>query len=142
VIGPGQMPRLRVVRLRRLAYIRVRRRVPRRVKFPVIATSVRDTELTHGTRQRTLASGDVSFDHGPAEFPIATLRPRAPIATLIAWAGDLQRWLGERVAFVRPRTIPLIAAMVGMLGTAAAAHYLQRVEARCSPAVSATLTNR
>ncbi len=85
----------------------------------------------------------MSFDHGPAEFPIATLRPRAPIATLTAWVGDLQRWLVERVAFLRPRTIPLIAAMVGMLGTAAAAHYLQRVEGHATrSAMSATLTTR
>ena len=113
------------------------------MKSPVVATSVRDTEPTHGTRQRTQASGDVTFDHGPAEFPIATLRPRAPIATLTAWAGDLQRWLVERVAFLRPRTIPLIAAMVGMLGTAAAAHYLQRVEGHATrSAMSATLTTR
>ncbi len=143
MIAPGQMPPLRVVRLRRLAYIRVRRRGPRRMKSPVIAIGVRDTEPTHGTRQRTLASGEVSFDHGPAEFPIATLRPRAPIATLTAWGGDLQRWLGKRVAFLRARTIPLIVAVVGMIATSAAGQYLQRAQARDVPATwTSTLDTR
>jgi hypothetical protein len=47
-------------------------------------------------------------------LPTATLR-----ATTAAWhrvaAGDLQRWIGERWSWLRPRTVPIIVAFAAML---------------------------
>jgi hypothetical protein len=66
----------------------------------------------------------VAFDHGPAEFPIAIVRPREPRARVLALLGDLQRWTFDRWLWLRPRTIPVLAAVAGMILVLMSADYL------------------
>lgn len=98
MIGPGCMPRLplRTWRKRTLAYTRPRRR--RAPKSPSARPQVTNTEIV--------------FDRGPWEFPIATVRARAPGARLAAMMWDLQRWLAARWAWLRPRSVPVLVAAV------------------------------
>lgn len=54
------------------------------------------------------------FD-GDARLPIATLRPSVhPRRTIFV---DLGAWLAERRAWLRPRAVPLLAALVGLFAT-------------------------
>jgi len=62
------------------------------------------------------------FDQG-RELPVATVR-RAPRSKLAMLAGDLSRWLSARWDWLRPRTVPMIVAFVGMLAVLQAASYL------------------
>jgi hypothetical protein len=57
----------------------------------------------------------VVFDHGPKELPIAIVRPRAPAARAAALVGDLQRWIALRWEWLRPRTVPVAFAALGMV---------------------------
>jgi len=66
----------------------------------------------------------VLFDHGPAEFPVATARPRELRARAIALAAHLQLWLRARWAWFRPRTVPCAVAALGMIAVLASANYL------------------
>lgn len=63
------------------------------------------------------------FD-GPADLPTATLRSRASEARHRVIAADLHGWLAHRWCWVRPRTVPLIVAFVGMLAVLGATKYL------------------
>jgi hypothetical protein len=65
----------------------------------------------------------VSFDHRPREFPIARVVPQHGTRATI-WLGDLARWLCARWAWLRPRTIPLIVAGLGMIAMLAFSDYL------------------
>jgi len=66
----------------------------------------------------------VAFDHGPVEFPVAIVRPREMSARMVALVGDLRRWLFDRLAWLRPRTIPVLAAAVGAMCVLMSADYL------------------
>jgi hypothetical protein len=115
VIGPGWLPgyrpRLGASRKRTLAYTRQRRRSPRVHKKQDGAPRAMNTEI-------------VLFDHGPAEFPVATAVPREPRARLIATLADLQRWVAARWEWFKPRTVPCAVAGLGMVAVIASAHYL------------------
>jgi len=63
------------------------------------------------------------FD-GPADLPTATLRSRASEARHRVIAADLHGWLAHRWRWVRPRTVPLLVAFVGMLAVLGATKYL------------------
>ncbi|MEJ7600325.1 MAG: hypothetical protein WKG01_20615 [Kofleriaceae bacterium] len=67
------------------------------------------------------------FDQPPSELPMATALPRASRARVAVIAGDLQRWLSVRWQWLRPRTVPVIAAFVGMLAVIGAGRYLSRL---------------
>ncbi len=54
------------------------------------------------------------FD-GDAQLPVATLRPSAHVRRTIFV--DLGAWLAERRAWLRPRAVPLLAAMIGLFAT-------------------------
>lgn len=116
MIGPGSWrfvpssrtrARLRSpVLWRTRAYTRKRRRVnteAARTRSPV------DTE-------------DMLFDRG-MELPQATIR-RAPRAWGDILAGDFKRWVLSRWSWLRPRTVPVVVAFVGMLGMLQAVEYL------------------
>ena len=121
MIGPGQLPRAsdwRARGLRRptLAYTRMRKRsisprAKRATKISSAETSAVNTEI-------------VLFDHGPAEFPVATLRPRELRARAIALVNDLQQWFGARWQWFKPRSVPCAVAGLGMLAVIASADYL------------------
>jgi hypothetical protein len=54
------------------------------------------------------------FD-GDAQLPVATLRPSVHVRRTIFV--DLGAWLAERRAWLRPRAVPLLAAMIGLFAT-------------------------
>ena len=66
----------------------------------------------------------VAFDHGPAEFPVATVRPREARSRAVAAFADLQRWMIARWNWFKPRTVPCIVAALGMIAVLASADYL------------------
>jgi hypothetical protein len=66
----------------------------------------------------------VIFDPGPAEFPVATLRPRDTRTWAGVALGDLRRWLVARWTWLRPRAVPVIAAALGATLVIASAEYL------------------
>lgn len=110
MIGPGSMPSrprpiTAVLGRRTLPY--TRRRRPRRFVWRY--------------------SEDMIFDQPPGELPIATVRPRASRAHAKVIAGDIERWFGARWTWLRPRTIPVIAAFIGMLAVIGAGRYLSRL---------------
>jgi hypothetical protein len=55
------------------------------------------------------------FDGPPSELPIATLRPSVLGRRTILV--DLGAWLAHRRAWLRPRAVPLLAALVGLFAT-------------------------
>jgi hypothetical protein len=65
----------------------------------------------------------VLFDGPPAELPLATLRPTVAAGWCRRLLGDLDRSLARRLAWLRPRVVPLIVAFAGMLAMLAAVKY-------------------
>ena len=62
------------------------------------------------------------FDGPPAELPTATLVPSGlPTARQIA--GDFDRWLARRWAWLAPRAIPMLVATLGLVATLACVKY-------------------
>jgi hypothetical protein len=118
MIGPGSMPRYRPRGLRRptLAYTRMRKRTYARTNKQAPSAAGVNTEI-------------VAFDHGPAEFPVATLRPRNASARMTALVGALEQWLAARWQWFRPRTLPCAVACLGMLAVMASADYLAHYQA-------------
>lgn len=122
MIGPGWLPRYRPriaspLDRRSLGYTRRRRSRPRGNKAASAPCTV-NTEI-------------VSFDHGPVEFPVATVRPREARAQLIALVGALQAWLVARWQWLRPRSVPCAVAGLGMLAVLASADYLAHYKDAC-----------
>ena len=115
MIGPGWMPRYRDLtrgqRKRTLAYTPVRRRSIPRTNKQANSTPAVNNEI-------------VLFDHGQAEFPIATVRPRELRARAIALIVDLQLWFERRWEWLRPRAVPCAVAGLGMIAVLASADYL------------------
>jgi hypothetical protein len=66
----------------------------------------------------------VIFDRGPYELPIATVLPREPRARAIALTIALGRWMAAPWQWLRPRTVPVMVATIGMFWVLAAANYL------------------
>lgn len=112
MIGPGCVPRPGRVRIRTLSYVRVRRRGRTRRRAP--GSPVRQAAI-------------VAFDHGPSEFPIATLRPREPRGQALAALGAAQRWLVARWTWLKPRAVPVVVAALGMIFMIESASYLSHV---------------
>jgi hypothetical protein len=115
VIGPGSLPRglWRPGRKRTLSYTRVRRRSHARVpKLPAGAAATPDNEIV--------------FDRGPHEFPSARLVPRDSRGRAAAVVGGLVGWLSARWSWLRPRSLPAIAAIVATVGASVFADFLSR----------------
>ncbi len=111
MIGPGCLPRPRALRKRTLAYTRVPRARSRKAKELARASGAVNHEI-------------VLFDHGPAEFPVARVMPRDTGGRALVMLGDLQMWLAARWSWLRPRTIPVIVAVFGMMFVLMSADYL------------------
>jgi hypothetical protein len=62
------------------------------------------------------------FDGPPAELPTATLVPSG-LPTGRQIAGDLDRWLALRWAWIAPRAIPMLVATLGLVATLACVKY-------------------
>lgn len=111
MIGPGSMPRFPWRAFKRkptLSYMRRRRARPR----------------GHNPAPSSPAVEIVAFDHGPVEFPVASVRPREARGRAVAALADLQRWLAARWAWFKPRSVPCAVAGLGMLAVIASADYL------------------
>jgi len=122
MIGPGWMPSLpRPLGQRRRGLFsytsRYRKRRPARPRSAPTPRIVRDAADPGCNTELML------FD-GPAALPTATLRSRASEARHRVIAADLHGWLANRWCWVRPRTVPLLVAFVGMLAVLGATKYL------------------
>ncbi|HET9991734.1 MAG TPA: hypothetical protein VFQ65_24565 [Kofleriaceae bacterium] len=71
----------------------------------------------------------VIFQSGPVEFPVATLRPHDPGSHVRALSGELARWLVAKWAWLRPRTVPVMVAALGLYAVLQSADYLRHVKA-------------
>ena len=133
MIGPGWLPRYRPrVSKRTIAYTRTRRKSHRREQKQALLDRPVNTEI-------------VLLHHGPAEFPVATARPREARARLIALVGSLQQWLAARWQWLQPRTVPCAVAALGMIAVLASADYLAHYKEDCAkpaPAVHVDLAKR
>lgn len=121
MIGPGSLPRYRpraLLRRSPLAYTRMRKRSRSRANHAARSTQARNTDI-------------VAFDHGPAEFPLATMRPRETRAQITAAIGAIQRWLVDRWRWLRPRSVPCAVAALGMIAVMASADYLAHYKEDC-----------
>jgi hypothetical protein len=58
-------------------------------------------------------------------LPTATVL-RAPRSRWALAIGGLSRWLGEQWTWLRPRTLPVLVAVVGMFAVLNAVNYLAR----------------
>jgi len=65
---------------------------------------------------------DMIFDQPAAKLPVATVVPREARAQL---AADLRAWFVAKWAWFRPRTIPMVVALLGMLAVLGSATYLR-----------------
>jgi hypothetical protein len=123
MIGPGWMPSRPVPlgRMRRgllshtSSYLRRR---PTRRRPVDTARPARDV-TAHGCD-----TGIMLFDGSPAELPAARVLPNTPQAKHRMISGHVQQWLAHRWRWLRPRTVPMIVAFVGMLGVLGATKYL------------------
>jgi hypothetical protein len=107
------------------------RRVPVRVR-------VKTRRPRTGPR-RCHVNHEGMFLEQPRELPVATvLRASAPWSSRIA--GDLQRWLLARWAFLRPRMVPVIVAAIGMVLVLNAVNYLAHPPAPPIAASASTST--
>jgi hypothetical protein len=79
------------------------------------------------------------FDGLPAELPTATLLPTAAHDRHRAIGGQIRQWFDDRWAWIRPRTVPLIAAFAGMLAVLGTTKYLSTYA--CAPRHSAVISD-
>lgn len=102
-------------RKRTLSYRRVIRRRSRRNIAPPAAP------VNHG---------DMIFDQPPAKLPVATLMSKSRSTQL---ATGVYAWLAARWRWFRPRTVPMIAAFVGLFAVVGFANYLKNYGRDDSP---------
>ncbi|MBX3160926.1 MAG: hypothetical protein KF773_33505 [Deltaproteobacteria bacterium] len=74
-------------------------------------------------------TGDMLFDQTPRELPVATVHTRGRAAV----AAALQRWLAAKWTWLRPRSVPVLVAFVGMLAVVGSVNALTHF-ARKAPA--------
>ncbi len=120
MIGPGWMPS----RPRPLGRVR-------RGLWPYTARRRRKRTALRPAAQLAAVSGvpgcpadDLWFDGVPADLPTAVVLPGAAHARHRVLGGLLRRWLGDRWAWLRPRTVPMLVAFVGMLAVLGSTTYL------------------
>lgn len=124
MIGPGWLPsRPRPIsRVRRgLLSSTFRRR--RRRGAPPRAAARPDIMTADGTAP-CCNTVDMLFDGLPVELPTATLVPTAAHDRHRAIGGRIRQWFDDRWTWIRPRTVPLIAAFAGMIAVLGTTKYL------------------
>jgi hypothetical protein len=82
------------------------------------------------------------FDGLPAELPVATLLPSAAHARHRVIGGHLRHWFDDRWAWLRPRTVPMIAAFAGMLAVLGTTKYLSSYAAPVHQSAQSAMTDR
>lgn len=120
MIGPGWLPS----RPRPLGRVR-RGPLPYTARGRRRRTALRPAaHLASGSGAPGSHPGDLLFDGVPAELPTAVLLPGAALARHRVLGGLLRRWLGDRWAWLRPRTVPILVAFIGMLAVLGSTTYL------------------
>ncbi len=114
MIGPGWMPSRPVSHLKRrpLAYARLRRSGARK---------------PHGSPTRNgtaLPDEPVIFQTGPVELTMAILRSRT---TSVRIRAMLAQWRSSSWSWLRPRTVPVMVAALGLVAVLASQNYLRHV---------------
>jgi hypothetical protein len=112
------MPSRPVSRLKRrpLAYARPRPRPRRRGARPLDAAPVR---AASGSPEELAI-----FSTAPAELPVAVLRSRAPTIRIRAM---LAQWRISSWTWLRPRAVPFVVAVLGLVAVLASQDYLRHV---------------
>jgi hypothetical protein len=100
---------------------------------------MRRTRAYMRARYKKLAYARRALNHGPSvfgerEFPKATLLSREPVER-VSW--ELRRWAVAQWTWVRPRTVPILVALAGMIFVLISADYLAHVHATPMHAVPA-----
>lgn len=133
MIGPGWLPtRPRPIsRVRRSVLSYTFRRRRRR------STTPRAARMTADGTPPCCNTVDMLFDGLPAELPTATLVPTAAHDRQRAIGGRIRQWFDDRWAWIRPRTVPLIAAFAGMIAVLGTTKYLSTYA--CAPHRSAVI---
>jgi 4-amino-4-deoxy-L-arabinose transferase-like glycosyltransferase len=70
------------------------------------------------------------FDQPPSELPVARLHQRGRLPSI---SHALVAWLAARWQWLRPRTVPVIVAFIGMCAVMASAHYLSKLATQMPP---------
>ena len=123
MIGPGWMPSLprpleRMRRGRQSSTSSYLRKRPRHRRPGRAGRPTRDVPALECDTDVML------FDRSPAELPAARVLPNTPQARHRVIRGHVQQWFAHRWRWLRPRTVPMIVAFVGMLGVLATTKYL------------------
>jgi hypothetical protein len=132
LIGPGWLPsRPRPIsRVRRgLLSYKFRRR--RQRGAPPRAAALRLNDMTADGTPLCCNNVGMLFDGLPAELPTATLVPTAVHDRHRAIGGRIRQWFDDRWTWIRPRTVPLIAAFAGMIAVLGTTKYLSTYA--CAP---------
>ncbi len=82
---------------------------------------------------------DMLFDGYPAELPTATLLSDSHEARHRVIGGHLRHWLTDRWVWLRPRTVPMIVAFLGMLAVLGSTKYLSTYA--CAPQRSVVINS-
>lgn len=132
MIAPGWMPSpWRALRRRTMSYTRVRR-VRRKRPDPAQRSS------RAGCGRSAIAVNNESMLFAPGELPVATVIIREPGARV---AADTMRWAARRWTWLRPRALPIMVAVVGLLCVIASGRYLSRYATNGAPPRTASLDN-
>ena len=128
MIAPGWMPSpWRALRRRTMSYTRVRR-VRRKRRDPVHKASGRSAAEVNNE----------SMLFAPGELPVATVVLREPRARV---AAETKRWAARRWSWLRPRALPIMVAVVGLISVVASGHYLSHYATNGAPPRTAALDN-
>ena len=129
MIAPGWMPSpLRALRRRTMSYVRVRR-VRRKRRDPAQRSAER-------SGRSAIAVNNEGMLFAPGELPVATVILREPGARV---AADTKRWAARRWSWLRPRALPIMVAVVGLVCVVASGRYLSRYATSGAPPRTASL---
>jgi hypothetical protein len=87
------------------------------------ATVRRAAKIRRDATARACDTRRMLFDGPPAELPIATLMPTSLPAQGRLLLGNLDRWFARRWAWIAPRALPLVFAVIGLFAILTAVKY-------------------
>jgi hypothetical protein len=130
MIAPGWMPSpLRALRRRTMSYTRVRR--VRRKRRDLAQRSA-----VERSGRSAIAVNNEGMLFAPGELPVATVILREPGARV---AADTKRWAAQRWSWLRPRALPIVVAVMGLVCVVASGRYLSRYATNGAPPRTASL---
>lgn len=84
-------------------------------------------------------TSDMLFDGLPAELPTATLLSDSHQARHRVIGGHLKHWLIDRWVWLRPRSVPMFVAFLGMIAVIGSTNYLSTYA--CAPRRNVVITS-